>query len=72
MTTALRDAVFAALDKAVANGYGDFVRNDTTVNVAVDLLDCDTTFTEQYPQTLARDLLPHIKAWRDAHTGSGQ
>jgi len=59
----LRERVFAALDKAVANGYKEFLMNQSYALVAADLCEEDSDLEDQD----ISDLVPHVVEWREKH-----
>lgn len=59
----LRDLVFAAMDNAVTNGYGNMMRHGAVETVAIDMLDCDAEIEKLRPSV--KKLTPHIEAWRE-------
>jgi len=59
----LRERVFAALDKAVANGYKEFLMNQSYALVAADLYEEDGGLWSEDLD----DLIPYVVEWREKH-----
>ncbi len=60
--TDIRALVFQAMNNAVANGYGDFMRNGHARAVAEDLIDYDDDIAKS--EIPPGELVPIIEAWR--------